>query len=329
MRPISTFLVGTKALFCAFCLSACSIHHPFANPNLSTQILTQSNLPTPLLAVPVPETARISNHLAADRLTRSLTSALVAQNVPAVSRTPAKGDWWVDLESRSENGSIVIHYAIMGTNNLIQSQGDTDPIDEKFWKNADRELLNTMALQMAPMIANALTEIRSDRMLHDTANIQAPSRIFFNGVEGAPGDGNLLLARSFYAAYPKNGGTLLKNGTGADFIVHTEVNLSNAPPDPQGNSQQQIELIWHVQSTLDKKEVGAATQIHTIPAHSLDDHWGDTAVAAATEAGGAVSQIIANYTGKNQKSLLAPESKILSEPSSKPDPMNTPVEKNY
>lgn len=318
------------AFLCSFSLEACSIKKPFEQPGRSTQILTQANLPPPRLAVPVPAPVKISSQITAQRLTRSLTSALVTQNVPAVSRPPAQGDWWIDLEARRKDGFISAHYAIIGSNNIIQSQGDADPIDVNAWNKADRDALNTIALQIAPAIAHTLTEIQTDRMMHDPMSLQQrPARIYLEGVSGAPGDGNYVLSRAFFTAFPRDAGNLITTNRGADFILHTEVNLQNAPPDAQGQKQEQIELIWHVQSAINKKEIGAATQIHAIPAHSLDVHWGDTAIAAANEAGPAVAQIIANNTGKNRKSLLSPGSQILSEPSDKPDPMNTPVEKNY
>ncbi|QCE33310.1 hypothetical protein FAI41_06715 [Acetobacteraceae bacterium] len=330
MKTIAKYSRWILSFFCLFSLAACNIKGPFHHPSTSTQLLTAVNLPTPRLAVPVPVTIKIPNRETANRFTRALTSALVAQNVPAVSRAPSPGDWWIDLEAHQQGDFVIAHYAIMGANNIIQSQGDTDPVEKSAWDKSDHDALNTVALQIAPAVAHALSDIQADRMTHDPMSLQSrPSRLYLQSVNGAPGDGNLLLSRAFYSAYPKDAGTLLTTNQGADFLINTEVNLSNAPADAQGNPQQQIELIWHVQATMDKKEVGAATQIHAIPAHSLDGNWGDTAVAAANEAGPAIAQIIANYTGKNRKSLLSPESKILSEPLNKPDPMNTPVEKNY
>ena len=129
------------------------------------------------------------------------------------------------------------------------------------------------------------------------------AHIYFEGVKGAPGDGNTSLARAFYASLPDKMNSVQTNAKNADFTVQGVVTVTTAGTVDK-TLMQHIEIVWHV-ITPDGKEAGAATQLHDVPAHSLDNAWGDTAIMAAEEAAGAVRTIITNYSGREHKPLPA------------------------
>ena len=66
---------------------------------------------------------------------------------------------------------------------------------------------------------------------------------------------------------------------------------------------QHVEIVWtvrHAQGRNAGHEAGKATQLHDVPAHSLDGYWGDVAAAAADEAAGGIHEVISNNEGRHR-----------------------------
>lgn len=286
-----------------------SVYKPFEhNPGGQAQRLVQANLPPARLAVPVPVPENAPWRAATAMWARDMVIALVGQSIPAVAKMPQPGDWWVRLGAvKADNGGIRPRYAIVGPDGKVRARGYGAVIDEAGWRGADSDALNTVALQMAPEIAHQLTEIQTRMMMDNPQSLMnRPARICFDGVQGAPGDGNTVLGQAFYTMLPDAHNKVQTKHEGADYIVKTTVSLKDSPDagPPSAGPQQQVTIIWHV-LTPDGQEAGAATQIHDVPAHSLDKSWADVAEAAAQEAAGAVRTIITNYSGRERKASTA------------------------
>ena len=82
--------------------------------------------------------------------------------------------------------------------------------------------------------------------------------------------------------------------------------VTDGPAGSRGHRQQNIRIDWRV-TDKDDKEVGIATQLHDIPAHSMDGMWGDIAMAAAEEAAGAVEEMITRYSSRDARPIPKPQ----------------------
>ncbi|MXV45196.1 hypothetical protein GS501_09145 [Saccharibacter sp. 17.LH.SD] len=300
-----------RALFCVvplLGLSGClGVSHPFADPGKTARQLTQDNLPPPRLSVPVLVSKKSPWYSASALWAKDMVIALLGQSVPAVTQNPKPGDWWIRLGAvKVGDDGVKPRYSIVGPDGHVHARGYGAVIDRAGWLAADPAALNTVALQMAPEIAQMLTGIQAQALMDDPHSLMNRSaKVYFAGVQGAPGSGNQELGRAFYTLFPDTRNTIQTTPTGADYTVRAEVSIKDLPDNAKhhvASTQQQVMIIWHV-LTAQNQEAGAATQIHAVPAHSLDTTWGDTAGAAAQEAAGAVRTIITNYSGRDHKPL--------------------------
>ena len=285
------------------CLAGCfSMPHPFADPGSQARHLAMANLPPARLAVPTPADSLLpdaATHLWA----QDTAQALLAESVPAIAQPRKPGDWWLKLSAKTQSGSVVPHYVVMTPDGKARAEGDGQPVDMALWSSGDPATVNAAAVQEGPQIAQLLTGIQADMMQQDPHSLMhRAAHIYFAGVTGAPGDGNISLARAFYVALPDNTNSVQTTPKGADFTVRTSVKITNGPAGTTGHPQQHIEIVWHVLAA-DGKEAGAATQIHDIAAHSLDHEWGEVAATASEEAAGGVRTIVTNYSGREHTLL--------------------------
>ncbi|GBR54131.1 hypothetical protein AA106555_1562 [Neokomagataea thailandica NBRC 106555] len=278
--------------------------HPFSNPGDQAKYLTTANLPPSRLDVPTPKLAGLSD-TSATLLAHELATAMVNQSVPAIAQPARRGDWWLQITAQPQGGNIVPHYALMTPKNQMRAERDGTPVSAAQWTLNDPLLIKTMATEAAPAITDLLTGVQASLMQQDPNSLMhRPSKTCFEGVQGAPGDGNVALGRAFYSSFPNNTDTIQTDCAKVDFIIRGVAKLTTLQTPP---STQQIEIAWRVR-TPKGDELGAATQIHAIPAHSLDGPWGDTALSAASEAAEAVHTIITNYSGRTHTPLPAPAS---------------------
>lgn len=296
-------------------LAGClDIAHPFAKRGGESQRLALQNLPPPRLAVPVMVSPQAPWYPAVALWTRDVVTALVNQSLPAVAQPPKKGDWWLRLGAKRTKEGIKPYYKLYDSTGRERAKGSGSIIDRAGWMAADPDALNTVALEIAPDIARLLTAIQARNMQNDPHSLMnRQAKIYFSGVQGAPGDGNISLARAFYSFLPDGRNNVQTTPDGADFAVSCVVQIKDLPPAPSQKTvkEQQITIIWRVKSAKGD-EAGAATQLHAVSAHSLDGPWGEVAEEAAHEAAGAVRTIITNYSGRNLKP--EPETKSKKSP---------------
>lgn len=283
-------------------LAGCiDVPHPFSNPGKAAQELA-AQAPPARLDVPTP-TASLLPQNGAQAWAKIVSEQLLQQTIPAMPQAVRKGDWWLKLHAELRGDNVVPFYTVMTPQNTVRATQEGAPIPAQAWSNGDPNMLNAAALDAAPRIAAVLTGIQAEDMEKDPKSLKhRPARVYFPGVVGAPGDGNISLARAFASFFSKTPDTLQNTAENADFTVNAHVTLKDGPAGTTGHPQQHIEIVWQV---LDKagKEAGAATQLHDIDAHSLDNFWGDVAVVAAQEAAAAVDQILDRYSGRGNTPL--------------------------
>lgn len=296
---------AAAALGMTVLLAGCvDMPHPFGDPGPEGRRLALTT-PPPRLAVPVPTESLLDN--AASALwARDVAAQLVEQSLPASAQPAQQGDWWLRLSATMQGDQVTPHYVVMTPRGEARGHWDAAPVPASVWAQGQAEVLASLAASSAPQISGVLTGIQAAMMQADPQSLKRrPARVFFKGVHGAPGDGNKSLARSFVASFPDQHDKLDDNEKTADYSVEGIVTLSDGPAGTTGHPVQHIEIVWRTVAA-DGKEAGAATQLHDIDAHSLDGAWGDVAMAAASEAAGAVHQIITTYSGRNH-TPLAPE----------------------
>ncbi|MBB2162360.1 hypothetical protein ACLRDC_14550 [Gluconacetobacter sacchari] len=298
-------LAGATAAASLLLLSGClDVPHPFRDPGRVGRSLAR-NAPPARLAVPVPPAALLGD-AAAREWSRDLAAALLEQTVPAMAQPVRPGDWWLRLGAVTRGGQVVPTWSVMTPAGVVRGSGEGAGIAADAWAAGDADTLRQSARQIALPIAGALTGIQADQMAQDPHSLKhRAARIYFAGVKGAPGDGNVSLAQAFVASLRDAEDAVQDIPRDADFTVSCVVTVSEVIPGGTGHPQQHLQLVWRVVDAQGK-ESGAATQLHDIDAHSLDGHWGEVAIAAAQEAAAGVRQVISRYSGRDNTPLPPP-----------------------
>ncbi|NHN87888.1 hypothetical protein [Acetobacter conturbans] len=297
-RVFSNFLSFSTVCLLSGCLS---VPHPFENRGKGGNggIATA---PTSRLDVPVPSDSALTPE--GDKLWASqVTQALLDQSVPAITQPVRRGDWWLRLHTERRGDMIVPLYSVMTPQGEVRATQEGPAVPASSWAMTSPEVLRDASQQGAGQVVSILTGIMAQDMEEDPHSLKhRGARIWFQGVTGAPGDGDVSLARAFTVMFREMKDTIQTSGSDADFVVHTTVHMTDGPPGTRNHPQQNIRIEWRVTDKAGN-EVGIATQLHEIPAHSLDGMWGDIAVAAAGEAAGAVEEMITRYSSRDAKPL--------------------------
>ncbi|GAA4475944.1 hypothetical protein [Gluconacetobacter asukensis] len=298
-------LAGLTGAASLLLLSGClDVPHPFRDPGQVGRSLAR-NAPPARLAIPLPAAALLGDD-AAREWSRDMAAALLEQTVPALAQPVRPGDWWLRLGAETRGGQVIPTYSIMTPAGVVRGSGEGVGVPAAAWAAGDAEALRQSARQLALAIAGALTGIQADQMAQDPHSLKhRAARIYFAGVKGAPGDGNVALAQAFVASLRDAEDAVQESPREADFTVACAVSVSEVIPGGSGHPQQHLQLVWRVVDAQGK-ESGAATQLHDIDAHSLDGHWGEVALAAAQEAAGGVRQVISRYSGRDNAPLPPP-----------------------
>ncbi|GBQ95044.1 hypothetical protein GLI01_32050 [Gluconacetobacter liquefaciens] len=298
-------LAGLAGAASLLLLSGClDVPHPFRDPGQVGRSLAR-NAPPARLAIPLPAAALLTD-AAAREWSRDMAAALLEQTVPAMAQPVRPGDWWLRLGAETRGGMVVPTYSIMTPAGVVRNAGEGVGVPAAAWAAGDVDALRGSAHQLALAIAGALTGIQADQMALDPHSLKhRAARVYFSGVKGAPGDGNVALAQAFVGSLRDAEDAVQDNPRDADFTVSCVVTVSEVIPGGSGHPQQHLQLVWRVVDAQGK-ESGAATQLHDIDAHSLDGHWGEVALAAAQEAAGGVRQVISRYSGRDNTPLPPP-----------------------
>ncbi len=277
-------------------LAACGdLPQPFAGDPGANALRMAAAAPPSRLDIPVP-TAALLPAPQAGLWSRALADSLLGKEVPAVAQPIRPGDWHLAVTAARQGDQVVPTYRVIRPNGRVaaEQQGAAMPAGD--WSGADPARLAANAALAATQVDAMLTRIQAAAAEADPNSLlNRPTLIYFAGVTGAPGDGNAELGRELAARLPDEHDTLHTTAAGADYVVDGTVAVSK--PDRANDGVQHVEIVWTVRSAKGH-EAGKATQLHDVPAHSLDGYWGDVAVAAADEAAGGIHEVIANNEGR-------------------------------
>lgn len=288
----------TRILACLLLLllARCGdLPQPFAGRPGATA-LRLATPPPARLTVPPPAEALLPQAAAA-HMASALTDALVANELPAFAQVPQPGDWSVRMTATLEGQTVRPHYTVVDAGGHVKGDVAGDPLPAQAWEMADAGTLQQAAATAAPKITDLMRAVDAQIKQSDPNSLfNRPARVYFAGVAGAPGDGDMSLARQMRVYLPQTGDMLAKSATDADFTVQGQVRSKAL-----AGNQQQIEIHWVVRDAQGH-EAGDVAQGHDFPVGSLDRFWGDVAVVVAQEAAGGVHEVITNWSGRRRAS---------------------------
>jgi hypothetical protein len=291
-------------------LAGCGdLPQPFlGRPGATAMRLAQP--PPSRLAIPLP-TASLLTDAAALTWSKSLADALLAQDLPAAAMRPRPGDWRLILTAEVEDGAVVPTYTVTDSVGHQQGASQGAPVPAADWAAGEPATLKAAAEAEAPKVIALLNGIEARRQMSDPHSLlNRPPIVFFKGVTGAPGDGNVSLTRQMTTKLPNLGDVVQDTAAGADFSVAGEVKTAKGA----GNTTR-VEIQWII---IDDKgqERGRVVQLNEVPPGSLDQYWGEVAVAVATEAAGGVNEVILQASGRASAATPNPGANPAPEPPS-------------
>lgn len=269
-------------------LSGCGdFPRPFmGNPGATAMRLAVP--PPPRLAVPVPADALLGNR-AATSYAGDVADALAAKEVPAIAEPARRGDWQLAIAAQLQGNTVIPRYTVRDPRGQTKGSIPGDPVPASAWADGTPSVLKAAAQSAAGPIAELLTGIDAAlKQSNPNSLLNRPAQVYVPDVKGAPGDGDITLAKLLRQALPRNGEVVQTKPQGADFTVQGTVKMT-----PDSGNQQRVEVSWRVTDVYGK-EVGKVTQLNDVPKGSLDQYWGDVALAVVQQAAGGIREVIAN-----------------------------------
>ena len=272
-------------------LSGCGdLPEPFlGNPGREGMVLRQP--PDPRLAIPPPGTALLSDR-AAHTLAHDLAARLQDGEVPAYAQPAEKTDWRLAITATVNGTSVIPSYRVLNPQGKPQGAMTGQPVPAAAWASGNPATLHQVALQAAPGISSMLSGIQNGLMRADPNSLYNRSaRVLVPEVTGAPGDGDVVLARQMRTKLAALGPFVSGDMKSPDITVQGQVRIV-----PIGPGQERVEIQWIIKDAKGR-EAGRVIQLNVIPAGTLDHYWGDVAVVVAKEASGGVEQVIQRLSG--------------------------------
>jgi hypothetical protein len=286
-------------LSCALGLAGCGdFPTPFkGNPGATATRLAQPT--APLLVVVTPNTSALPLD-ARTALAEGLAAALQAEEVPAQAKRPARGDWQLISTLDARGGTMVPVFSVRDPAGKDVGSVEGRAASADTWAVGSPDFLRSVSAEAAPRISALLTGIRIGRDRADPNSLlNRPARVAVFEVTGAPGDGNSALTRQVRQRLAAYGVVVQIDKDGADFLVRGDVVVAPTP-----NRKERVEIVWTV-TRPSGEERGKALQLNEIPAGTLNSYWGEVAVAVATEASGALNDIVLSQTGRQEAAKAA------------------------
>ncbi len=278
-------------------LAGCvSLPHPFEG-HLGAATMRLAAPPPSRLAVPTPTGALLPSQQAS-LLSSDVAASLLAQEVPAMSQPAKKGDWQLRISAALRRGTVLPSYSVLAPDGAVRGTVDGAPVLASAWTGGNPDAIRQAADAAGPKLAALLTGIQAAEMQSNPNSLMnRPARIDFTGVTGAPGDGDISLARQMSVSLPDRGDTVQNSPHDADFILSGTVKVTH-----ENASTDHVEIVWTVRTAAGAL-AGKVSQLHDLPAHTLDSYWGDIAVVAAQQAAGGVREVVTNNSGRAHKPI--------------------------
>jgi len=282
------------ALIEAALLSSCGdLPRPFAgNPGRAALALAVP--PPPRLIVSSP-TGGLMPEPDARVWSQAVTNALVSAEIPAFATQPHAGEWQLRLSASLDGTQVTPKFTLIDPKGRVKGDVVGKPVPASDWAQAASAVFQRSAAQAAPQIVELLRAVDASLKQSDPNSLyNRPARIFFAGVTGAPGDGDMALARGMRIRLPETGDQLVDRAISADFLLRGTVKLTDEP-----DGQQQVEIHWLVSDSAGHL-AGDVAQGHDVGKGTLDHYWGDIAAVVTDEAAGGVHEVITNFSGRRK-----------------------------
>jgi hypothetical protein len=227
----------------------------------------------------------------ANKLAAGIAQEFLKHNIPASDQSPTRASYQLE-------GRIAQRPDKLGDTLVTVSWRLRDPKGNTVIERNDRLLVKTKDWQsssdqpigeLAAVSANAMaTQLNGEPPKEPSAAVGGGRvRVAVRKVSGAPGDGNLSLARSLAAVLKHQDVELVDPVTGKpDLAVDCDVKL-----DPVKDGKQHVKIVWRVARAAGG-EIGQVAQENDIPRGQLDGPWGDIAFTVAMSAEGGIMQLV-------------------------------------
>lgn len=112
-----------------------------------------------------------------------------------------------------------------------------------------------------------------------------PRPLVFQGVQGAPGDGDVSLSREVAKLLAQSGARVTSSGGPEALYLTAQVSKT-----PSANADR-IQIVWKVQDASGNA-IGEVTQANDVPRGALDQNWGEDAFYAAEGAKNGIMELL-------------------------------------
>lgn len=300
--PVGRFTItGAASLLL---LTGCmDIPRPFKGADATSQRLSAP--PPARLVISTPQGSLLADQ-SAQLWQKDMVKALLDQTIPAIARPATENEWQLVLAAHPDKQQIIPTYTIISPEGKMRAQRSGPAVPASVWASGDQNVLKSTADAGSQLVAEMLTGIEAANMEKDPSSLKnRPAKVYFTGVKGAPGDGNIALARQFVVSFSDTKNTIQTTPKDADFTVSCVVSVRPGAAGTTGHPLDHVEIFWTI-TNKDGKEAGKVSQLNDIPAHTLDRYWGEVATVVAQEAAAGVKQVITNNSGRNNKPLPPP-----------------------
>jgi hypothetical protein len=291
-----------SAFFLVFLVTSCGdLPQPFAG-NPGRNALQLAVPPPPKLMVPSPTDGLLPAH-DAEVWAHAVTDALVAEEIPAFAAASHPGEWTLRLSASLDGSQVTPHYKLLDWKGGDRGEVVGHAVPAAIWSQGTPDAFKQAADEAAPQVLALLRSVDASLKQSDPNSLyNRPARIYFSGVTGAPGDGDVTLDRGMRQRIPETGDQLVDRANHADFLMRGTVKLTAEP-----GGQQQVEIHWLVADPAGHI-IGDVAQGHDVPNGTLDHHWGDIAAVVTDEAADGVHEVITNFSGRRKDMPKKPAS---------------------
>lgn len=275
------------ALLVLLAAAACGrLPMPFERTPESGSPAELTRSPPARIVVP-PSTSLGLTEDAARRFAVLLAEALQEREVPATAAAIPRPRYRLLAAAEPAAGVVRLTYTLVDAEGaVLGAAGGPRPLPAGPWAGGEEGVLRRAAVEAAPAVADLLARVDASTRAAGAAAAEARApTLRFAGVRGAPGDGNVSLARALRAALAREG-LVVQEGAQAEFDLEGRVSVTDLP-----RRQQRVEIIWTV-TRADGTELGTVSQLNEIPLGTLDGLWADVAAVVAEQAAGGVAEVI-------------------------------------
>lgn len=270
------------ALFAASCQP---LPHPFADdvPKPGSPMLTLRDDASVAVA-PLKGGPRAT----AEKLAPAMAQALQQRDIAASDRTASIASYQLDgriqaMPPSGDKAAIVVLWNLRDpSGKSLGERADRVEAGAQDWQQGSQDAVARLAAAGADQIA---------AMLQGKAPAIAASggrtRLLIRGVDGAPGDGGLALARAVTMLLKRRDVAIVSGPQAqADLVLYADVTVGKPIA-----GKQHVKIVWHVRHE-NGPEIGTVAQENDVPAGLLDGPWGDVAYTVAVSAQDGIMELV-------------------------------------